>query len=202
MLRTALEFLKDELNLYLRRKDPANFGNADAVIISNLVKPDGSFAISTGQGNENFRVIITLVNLEPDHILDSQRYWQTVNDKVQVINPPLNVNVYALFSVFANNYATALRLLSYVLSFFQANPVFDSAQFPSMNANADKPWQKIGKMLVSMQPLTLEQQNNLWASLGAKHMPGVYYQIRTFSFQDIEPKQEAPPITEVKIFDN
>lgn len=203
MLRTALEFLKDELNLYLKRKDAANFGNADTVVISNLMKPDGSFALNTGQGNENFKIILTLINIEEDRITDSQQYWQKINDKVQVINPPLHVNVYVLFSVYAANYLTALRLLSYVLGFFQSSAVFDSAQYPSLNANVDagKPWQMISRMMVNLYPITLEQQNNLWASLGAKHMPSVMYKIRTMSFTDAEPKQESPPITEVSIID-
>lgn len=204
MLRSALEFLRDELNLYLKRKDPVNFGNADSVVISNLMKPDGSFAVNAGQGNENFKIILTLVNLEEDRVAESQLYWQRVNDKVQVINPPLNINAYVLFSVFAGNYLTALRLLSYVLGFFQSANVFDSTQYPGMNAgvDADKPWQKVGQLLVNLYPVTLEQQNNLWASLGAKHMPAVIYKIRTMSFTDTEPKLEAPPVTEVTITDN
>lgn len=204
MLRTALEFLKDELNLYLKRKDPSNFGNADCVTISGLMKPDGTFALTSDQGNENFKVIITLINLEEDRIAESQLYWQKINDKIQVINPPLNINAYVLFSVLAGNYLTALRLLSYVLSFFQSSNVFDSSQYPSLNANvdADKPWQKVGKLLVNLHPVTLEQQNNLWASLGAKYMPSVIYKLRTMSFTDVEPKMEAPPITEINIADN
>ena len=104
----------------------------------------------------------------------------------------------------AGNYLTALRLLSYVLSFFQSSNVFDSSQYPSLNANvdADKPWQKVGKLLVNLHPVTLEQQNNLWASLGAKYMPSVIYKLRTMSFTDVEPKMEAPPITEINIADN
>lgn len=204
MLRTALEFIADELNGYLQRKDPSNFGDTDSVVISSLMKPDGTFALSADQGSDSFKIILTLINLEEDRIAESQLYWQRVNDKVQVVNPPLNINAYVLFSVLAGNYPTALRLLSYVLSFFQATPVFDTARFPHLNTRVDedKPWQKIGKLLVNLHPVTLEQQNNLWASLGAKHMPSVIYKIRTMSFTDMEPKMEAPPITEVIIRDN
>ena len=204
MLRTALDFLKDELNLYLKRKDPSNFGNTDCVVISGLMKPDGTFALPSDQGNENFKIILTLINLEEDRIAESQLYWQKVNDKIQVVNPPLNINAYVLFSVFADNYLTALRLLSYVLSFFQSAQVFDTGQYPHLNAKVeeDKPWQKVGRLLVNLHPITLEQQNNLWASLGAKYMPSVIYKIRTMSFIDNEPKMEAPPITQVTITDN
>lgn len=203
MIRTALEFLSDELNHYLKRKDPSNFGDADVVVISGIMKPDGSFALPQDQGNEHFKLILTLINLEEDRIAESQLYWQKVNDKIQVINPPVNINAYVLFSAFTSNYLTALRLLSYVIGFFQSVTVFDNAQYPQMNAKAenDKPWQKIGRLMINLHPVTFEQQNNLWASLGAKYMPSVIYKIRTISFTDEEPKMEAPPITQIKITD-
>ncbi len=204
MLKTALEFLSDELNLYLKRKDPANFGSVDVVVLSGLMKPDGSFALPTNQGDENFKVIITLINLEEDRIAESQTFNQRINNKIQVVNPPLNLNAYLLFSVLATNYLTALRLLSYVISFFQSNTVFDNNQYPQMNAkvDAENPWQKVGRLLLTLHPVTFEQQNNLWAALGAKYMPSVIYKMRTISFTDFEPKMEAPPVTEVVIRNN
>lgn len=204
MLRTALEFLTDELNQYLKRKDPANFGNIDCAVLSNLMQPDGTFALPMDQGNENFKVILTLINLEEDRVLESQLYYKKVNDKIQIINPAVNINAFVLFSVFASNYPTALRLLSYIISFFQTNSVFDSEHYPQMNANveADKPWQKVGRLLATLQASNFEQQNNMWAALGAKYMPSVLYKIRTLTFTDIEPKMEAPAITEITISAN
>ena len=200
MLKTALEFLKDELNLYVKRKDPVNFGNADTVTLSSLMKPDGTTAITIGD-TEPSKIVITLINLEEDRIAEANIY-RKVADKIQVINPPININAFVLFSVYVTNYPTALRLLSYIISFFQANTVFDNSQYPQLNLNAAKPWEQIDKMLVTMHSTTFEQQNNLWAALGAKYVPSVIYKIRTISFTDFEPKMEAPPITEVTIFDN
>jgi hypothetical protein len=201
MIRTALEFLSEELNLYMKVKDPTNFGNVDCVILSNLMNPDGTFAIPTDQGNDNFRVILTLINLEEDRIAESQLNYQKTNTQIQVINPPVNINAFVLFSVYATNYLTALRLLSNVISFFQSNTIFTSEKYPHLNAKVeeDKPWEKIGKLLVNLYSTTLEQQNNLWAALGAKYMPNVIYKIRTMSFIDLDPKMEAPPITQITI---
>lgn len=203
MLRTTFEFLSDELNAYIKRKDSTNFGNEDVVVVSSLMNPDGTFAVST-EGSDVSKIILTLINLEEDRIADSQYNYQKVNDRIQVINPPVNINAFVLFSVFANNYSTALRLLSYVMAFFQGRQVFDSDQYPQINAkvDADKPWQKVGRLLVTFHSTTFEQQNNLWAALGAKYMPNVIYKIRTISFVDSEPKMETPPITEITISDN
>ena len=204
MIRTALEFLTGELNLYLKRKDPSNFGNTDSVVLSNLMKPDGTFAIPTDQANDNFKIVISLVNIEEDRIAESQLYYRRVNDKIEAINPAVNINAVVLFSVFATNYPTALRLLSYIISFFQTHAVFDNEQFPQMNGNvdADKPWQKVGRLLATLCPTTFEQQNNMWAAMGAKYMPSALYKIKTLSFIDIEPKMEAPPITAINISSN
>ncbi|WP_295721229.1 DUF4255 domain-containing protein [Mucilaginibacter sp.] len=203
MLRTTFEFLSDELNAYIKRKDSTNFGNEDVVVVSSLMNPDGTFAVST-EGSDVSKVILTLINLEEDRIADSQYNYQKIDDRIQVINPPVNINAFVLFSVFANNYSTALRLLSYVMAFFQGRQVFDSDQYPQINAkvDADKPWQKVGRLLVTFHSTTFEQQNNLWAALGAKYMPNVIYKIRTISFVDSEPKMETPPITEITISDN
>ena len=200
MLRTAFEFLSEELNAYLKRKDPVNFGNQEIVVISSLMNPDNTFAITT-EGSDPSKIILTLINLEEDRIADSQYNYRRTEDRIEVINPPVNINAYVLFSVFANNYATALRLLSYVISFFQGNQVFTEDQYPQLNAKVanNKPWQKVEKLLVIPHSSTFEQQNNLWATLGAKYMPSVIYKVKTMSFIDLEPKMEAPPITEITI---
>jgi hypothetical protein len=202
MLRTAIEFLSGELKSYIEKKEPAMFRNEIAVFPSSLMKTDGSFAVSST--GESFKVIMTLVNIEEDRIADSQTYFQRVNDKVQFMNPPVNLNAFVLFSAMGENYLSDLRLLSYIVSFFQANPVFDEERFPNLNSkvDADMSWQKIGKLIVNLHPLTMEQQNNMWAAIGAKYMPNVVYKIRTISFTDTEPKLEAPPITNITIRDN
>jgi hypothetical protein len=204
MLRTALEFLSGELKAYIERKDPAMFQNEIAVLPSSLMKTDGTFAIGNSQNGETFRIVMTLVNLEEDRIAEAQKYFQKVNDKVEYTNPPVNLNAYVLFSAMGENYLSDLRLLSYIINFFQANPVFEEERFPHLNAKVEpeKPWFKIQKLIATLHPMTFEQQNNLWAAIGAKYMPSVLFKIRTLTFIDAEPKMEAPPITDVRIFDN
>lgn len=203
MLRTAMEFLSGELKAYIARKDPAMFQNEIAVLVSSLMKTDGTFAIGASQG-ETFRVVMTLVNLEEDRIAESQQYYGRVNDKIQYFNPPINLNAYVLMSAMADNYLSELRLLSYIVSFFQVNAVFDEERFPHINSKVEpeQPWQRIGKLIATLHPMTFEQQNNLWAAIGAKYMPSVLYKLRTITFIDTEPRLETPPITEVKIHDN
>ena len=204
MLRTAIEFLSGELKGYIERKEPAMFRNEISVVPSSLMKTDGTFAVGGSQGGESFKIIMTLVNLEEDRIADSQSYFQKQNDKVQFFNPPVNLNSFILFSVMGENYLSDLRLLSLIVSFFQSNPVFEEERYPNLNSKVDPGmnWQKVGKLIVNIHTLSMEQQNNMWAATGAKYMPSVVYKIRTISFTDAEPKLEAPPITNIRIQDN
>jgi hypothetical protein len=200
MLRTALEFLAEELKSHIQAKDPV-FQNEISVVVSSLMKPDGTFAIGAAQNDITFKLVATLVNIEEDRIAESQEYFQRINDRIRYQNPPLNINLYVLFSALADNYFSELRLLSYVLIFFQGNTVFDAERYPHINnkVEAEKPWQRIDKLVATLHPLSFEQQNNLWAALGAKYMPSVLYKIRTVTFTDLEPKMEAPPIKEIFI---
>jgi Pvc16 N-terminal domain len=204
MLRTALEFLSGELKGYIEKKEPAMFKNEIAVVPSSLMKTDGTFAVANTQDGKSFKIIMTLVNLEEDRIADSQSYFQKQNDKIQFFNTPVNLNAYILFSVLGDNYLSDLRLLSLIISFFQTNPVFDEERFPNMNSKVepDMGWQQVGKLITNLHSLTMEQQNNMWAAIGAKYMPNVVYKIRTISFTDNEPKMEAPPVTDIRILDN
>lgn len=205
MLRTALEFISSELNRYVKTKDPDNFGNIETTVLSSIMHPDGKIAFDDTEADNNHKIIVTLINLEEDRISDSQSYFTKKPDNnLQFINPNVNLNLVVLFSVFSKNYSTALRLLAYVISFFQSNMVFDNSKFPALNAAADanKPWQLIERLVTSLHTLTLEQENNLWSAVGAKSMPHVLYKIRAITFKDIAPQMEAPPITEIKITDN
>ena len=92
------------------------------------MRADGTTAVSVND-NDMFRVVLTLINLEEDRISDSQIY-RKVNGRIQVVNLPVNINPFVLFSVFANSYPVALRLLSYVISLF-----FDEADALHRNKN-------------------------------------------------------------------
>lgn len=201
MLRTVLEFLAEELQGFILRREPAVFQNELKVLPASLMKPDGSFAIKGSQGGETFKIIVTLVNMDVDRVSDSQQYYKKLPDRVQYHQPPVHLNLYILFTALADNYSSELRLLSHVVAFFQGNPLFDATRFPQLNVKveADKPWQRVERFSATLHTMSFEQQNNLWATIGARYMPSVLYQVRTITVTDIEPQMEAPPIKEITI---
>lgn len=200
MIRTALEFIQDELNLYVQKKDPDNFGNKNLGILSNIVSQDGTFEFDSSNGDIDHRIIISLVNIEECKLAENQSYFtKGHNNQIQHVNPAVNLNLYILFTAYSDDYKSSLRNLSYVIGFFQSNPVFTEDQFPHMNAKTNKPWQKIEKLLFDMHSLSLEHQNHLWASIGAKYLPSVLYKMRLLRIREMELKAETPPIKEARL---
>ena len=202
MIRTALEFIQDELNLYVQRKDPDNFGTRNLAVLSSIVKQDGTFHFDSTNNDDDHKIIISLVNIEECKFAEHQNYFtKDQNNQIQHVNPAVNLNLYILFSAHSDDYTSSLRNLSYVISFFQSNPMFTEDHFPHLNAKASKPWQKVEKLIFDMFSLSLEHQNHLWASVGAKYMPSVLYKMRLLRIREMETKAEAPPITEAHLQD-
>ncbi len=110
------------------------------------------------------------------------------------------------FVAHSNDYETALRDLSDVISFFQANVVFDEQKYPSLNAGVSeankKPWQLIERLSFRLSNLSFEQQNNLWGMLGGKYIPSAIYKMNMLTVFDIKSKERVAPITEINFLEN
>ena len=102
-------------------------------------------------------------------------------------------------------YATALRDLSDVISFFQSNPVFDEQKYPALNATVSepdkKPWQLIERLSFSLHNMSFEQMNNLWAMCGSKYIPSIVYKMKMLTIFETKAKEKSTAITEMNIDD-
>ncbi|SKB72073.1 Pvc16 family protein [Dyadobacter psychrophilus] len=191
MISTALEFIKEELASYLFLKDPDDYPLPGEITnVSGFFSPTGNSTIDL-----NKQIQITLVSLEEERMDGIRPFFEQNPDKSYTqFSAPLQATMYVLFTATANDYAKSLRDLSNVVGFFQRFSVFDKdatdingdPRYPDMNINVppDKPWRAIEKIIFKLHPLSFEQQNNLWASLGTKYLPHVVYQVRLLSFAD------------------
>jgi hypothetical protein len=205
MLRTALEFIQDELNAYIKNRDPVNFGNKNLATLSNIMKQDGSFEFDSADDTNDHKIIISLVNVVENRVADCQNYVRRNEDGIiQNVNPAVNLEFYILFSAYSDDYKSSLRNLTFVISFFQTNAVFTLEKYPHLNTHAgtNKPWQKIQKLIFNLENLSFEQQNNLWGAIGAKFMPSLIYKMKLLRFQELEAKTEAPPVLEANIVEH
>ncbi|AKD55549.1 DUF4255 domain-containing protein [Spirosoma radiotolerans] len=197
MVRTALEFIQEELDAFLAERDPDNYSAGNISEVVSLIRPDGSPGF-----NDTNHIAIVLAGIEEEQI-DSKylRHRPAENNQFVELQPPVSLNLYVLFVAHKPFYLSALRDVSNVIGFFQENPVFDQAHYPNLNTRVTDPlnksWQLVDRLTMRLHNLTFEQQNNLWASLGTKQMPSVVYKMRLLTIFSTRSKQNAVPITTI-----
>ena len=199
MIRTALEFIKKELDQYMvdREQNPASYTVGNVVDLAPVVQPNGDLNI-----DENAHVTLMLAGIEEERKEGKRPYYVSTDDnQVKKLNPPIDLNIYLLFVASNGNYETALRDCSTIVGFFQSNPVFDEEKFPNLNSFAtdptNKPWQLIERLSFRLQDMTFEQQNNLWAMIGGKYIPSLVYKVNMLTVFETKSNQVAPAISEL-----
>lgn len=180
MINSAFSFLKSEINSYINFKT----GTADSLDISPLTDNTGQILTD--------KLGLTLVNVEEDRSTQPLPQLKTTpTGTLSRTNPKTLLNFYLLFSAnFENNYDEALKHLAFIITFFQARNVFIPSTHPALPEG-------IEKLIFEMVTLSLEQQNNLWASLGAKYRPSVVFKMRMLLLEDNLPLGSDIPITEI-----
>ncbi len=201
MIRTALTFIKNELDAYFvaRENDPALYAPGSNVEMQALAAPAGAIDL-----NDNLHAYMMLVGIEEGR-REGKRplYIAADNNDFYKLNPPVELELSLLFVAHRSSYPMALRDLTHIVSFFQANPVFDRQRYPAMNATVTDPditpWQLVDRLSFRMMNLGFEQQNNLWAMIGTKYLPNVLYKVNVLTVFDTQPKEKATPVSEFNI---
>jgi hypothetical protein len=203
MIRTALEFIQKELDAYMadREQDP-DYSITNIVKIQSIVNPNGVFNTPVGTSH----ITLMLAGLEEEKREGKRPYFRPTDDKQFLrLQPPVELDLFLLFVAYKTDYPTALRDLSDVISFFQANPVFDEQKYPALNAAVSepdkKPWQLIERLSFFLYNMSFEQMNNLWAMLGSKYMPSIVYKMKMLTVFETKAKEKAPAIIEMNIDD-
>ncbi len=179
MLLHALTIIANELNNHLNTVDGTNHIE-DEVKLGNIAL----FESPTGVNNNAIRdkVIITLVNFREEKTLKSLPFSRA-NDatlRAEYFNPPVNANLFLLFSATANDYSKALKFLSRIVRYFQFRNTFTN-----LNTNevidatlTDYDRMKEFKLIMDLYSPSFEELNHLWGTLGGKQYPSVLYLLR------------------------
>lgn len=200
MIAELLGLITDELNSFLGRKEP-RYRNVQTAVLSDLVNQQGELVITTDdhseqEGRDN--VIVTLINVEEETVGKAQLpYIRSPEQSIGLVNPEIKLNLYVLFSTFSNmnpneRYLNCLKLLSYVVRFFQYKNVFNHQNTPNLSEDIDK-------LTIELVSPTFEQQNYLWGALGAKYMPSVLYKVRMLTIREVEESIPSRLIEQVRI---
>lgn len=183
MIDKSLEALKRAVQNYLVSLPELNLTSEDAIVLSPIVKADGSLAIPDNS------LGLTLVNIEEERVVKSQNAVSIAGDgRVSVVNPEIKLNLFVLISANFTNYDTGLQFLSAAVKCFQSKNVFTPDNTPSLDPS-------IQKLIVELFSLDFEKQNHLWGSLGAKYLPSVLYRVRLVAIQEGIKQAEQAPIT-------
>lgn len=187
MIYDALEILRSEINDYLKALPELNVSGNSVVTLTNVAKEDGTVDIP------NNNLGLSLVNIEEERIVrDVLPHRVNPDNSISHLNPELRLNLLVLFVAHFNDYKTSLQYISGLIRFFQKKSVFTPDNSPTMPIG-------IEKLVVDLQQMNFEQQNNLWAVLGAKYLPSALYKIRAISIQEGQAKDQQTPITTIKI---
>lgn len=175
MIDQTLKFLTDEINQYLLQQPNLVIGDMNLVMgnVSRIFDADSS-AVDISMAN---KAVISLVNVEEDRISRHQEAFTKSLTGVTYAQPPVLLNLYVLFVMNQRNYETATRWLSYIVRFFQHQPVFSPLSHPALNSS-------IKQLNVDLHTLNFEQSNQLWSMLGGKYLPSVLYKVRQISVDE------------------
>ena len=183
MIDQALIFLRDELNTYILAR--TNSTNVD-VRLSKIATEAGKYAFPEKS------IALTVLNLEEDRLLkDHLPEYNMVNGQQVRQEPELKLSLSIMFAANFKIYEEAWKAISLVLTYFQSHLSFTSAEYPALSP-------KIGKLTVNLELLNFEQLNQVWAFLGAKHLPSVTYRIRMIIIQDEVSSGIQQPITSIQ----
>jgi hypothetical protein len=81
-----------------------------------------------------------------------------------------------MMSVSFGHYAERLKILCYVLGYFQARPAFDAQSGPGLPTGLDK-------LSCELVNLSTQELPNVWTILGARYLPSALYKLRMVTRQ-------------------
>ena len=179
MLDVVLKFLKDEVNAWLSSRTGTT---STAVDLSRIIDENGKYGFAEDS------VALSLIGYEEERVLRAQtpEYVYTGGQHV-LMQPELCLNLTVMFASNHRLYDQALKYISYILVYFQAQASFSRESHPALD-------ERIERIVVEVQSLTYEQQNQVWAFLGGKMLPNAIYKVRMVPMRDTAPTGVQPPI--------
>jgi Pvc16 N-terminal domain len=180
MLDTTLHFLAGEVNRHLQRIP--GLGDHGGLRPSPVVDAQGHLAMPVNS------LGLTLFQLDEERSLRSQPTERVVLGGRELGLPPeLRLNATLLVSAHFDQYDQALRLLSHVLNFFHGRPLFTPADSPDLPEGVDR----LSMDLLSYGP---EQARQMWACVGARHLPSLVYRMRLMLLQGQDQRVQVPAV--------
>jgi hypothetical protein len=190
MIHPVLKFLAEQLNNYIDQvKKPGDGIEPPFVILQNISRLDEEALKTTN------KVLLTLVNLSEETTLKNSAHLIKKNDIVEYNNPPVNLNLFLMFSVCMANYEHAMIYLTHTITFFQGKHSFSLQN--SITAGDGLP--DDFHIILDLYSLSFEQANYVWSTLGGKQHPFVLYKARLLKMERKSTMETRGVIKQVRI---
>ncbi|GJL83497.1 MAG: hypothetical protein DHS20C01_31310 [marine bacterium B5-7] len=190
MFAKAVNLIMTDLRAFIALSDPEGPDAPDYVISGNIAMADAPDLTPP----INQRVVVSVVNIAEEAAFKNAAHYERIGAETRYRNAPVFLNLYVLFSANYENYDTALRRLSQVITFFQGKNTFTLKNSPVPEFSDDATELRL---ILELFALTFEQVNYLWASLGGKQMPFVLYKLRLVRIQADRTQATSPVIEEI-----
>jgi hypothetical protein len=196
MIFDAMKHIQSALQQYILEVENLTNSSEDSstniVILDNIAMAE---ELGGNQKNLNQLVVMSLVNIQEEVTLKNEPYHRIENGRTVYRNPPIQLNLFILFSVLhLDQYETALKRLSRVIEFFQWKKEFSFTTTSSPTKRSHDV-----QIFADLYSLTFEQLNYLWGSLGGKQIPFVLYRVRLVALEAEKRLAESEPITSIFI---
>ncbi len=190
MITKALNLILSEINQYI----PPVAGS-EQVVLGNIALNE-----APDQTQLQNQVVTSLVNIEEESTMKNGSFHRKGVTTVEYMEPPVNLNLYVLFSANYDNYTMSLNRLSEVVQFFQHRKSFSLATAGVIPTGFDPADPEDAGIYLTPEfyTLTFEQINHLWGSLGGKQMPFVMYKMRLVSVSQRAISGVGPLIQEIQ----
>lgn len=185
MIERTIGFLAKQLDVYLSARLPGE----RHVVLAAPAAADAAAAAETAR-----KVLVSLVNIERETAAanSSQRVHQDGSAAVRVA-PPLNLNLTLLICAnYEDNYPDSLKMLSLVVRFFQAHPLFTPQAAPDLP-------EPLTRLAIEWCDMDLQAMNNLWSVMGGRQLPSVLYKVRMLIVEDAWLGDDLPVITATNV---
>jgi len=190
MLFQCLEFLKEQLNLYLDgfpSNDPPN-------VQRPIAKLENIAGLDEVALKDIDNVLLTLVNISEEATLKNAPPYVKGFPNTIYNNAPVFLNLFVLFTACLKKYDHALVLLSRVVQFFQGKNTFNHKNSITQVKDFDN-----FTIIMDLFSLTFEQSNYLWSTLGGKQHPFALYKLRLVTMERESTEETRGIIKEITL---
>ncbi len=170
MIYETLQILKEQLENFF-----VETGLGKIVALDNIALWESG---STEAARIDGKVVMTLLKLEEEATLNNHQNLNIRDNRAEIKNPPVFLNIYLLIAANCDTYDKSLRCISKTIEFFQGKMVFTHQNTLYNRTNVAFEDVDDFRFNLRLYTPTFEEMNNIWGTLGGRQLPFVIYKVQ------------------------